>query len=195
MTWPDQAVFLVIKKHEEAMVADLKKLAYAEESVRAEALDRFARIEKGLRMEFLSRTTPELERLLAIFRHELGSFFENEFRATMGDFCWQVIRQSNVAHGKPYGYKLDSEAFQPFREAFDRQFLEKLVLNVQEPILAKARDLRDTFREETVGFVADPRIFSEICSVVCDAIYDYLHGEGFLDLPTKWRTHLYRQPT
>ncbi len=194
MTWPDQAVFVVLKTHEATLLDDLKTLPYANPGVLEEAIERYHRIEKGLRMEYLSRTTPELERLLAVYREELQRFFENDFRATMGEFCWEVIRESRVAAGKPFGYKLGADAFQSFRGAFDKHFLEKLVLNVQEPILAKAKDLKETFRDETLAFVADPHIFSEVCAVVCDSIYDYLHGEGFLELPPRWRAHLYRQP-
>jgi len=35
--------------------------------------------------------------------------------------------------------------------------------------------------------VADPRVFSTACAVMCDAFYDHLHSEGLLDLPQQWR--------
>ena len=42
-------------------------------------------------------------------------------------------------------------------------------------------------RPETLAFVADPRVFSTACAVMCDAFYDHLHSEGLLDLPQQWR--------
>jgi hypothetical protein len=193
MAYPDQAVFFVLKKHEVAMLADLRALPYSEPTVRTESIERFHRIEKGLRMEFLSRTTPELEKLLGIFRTVLSEFFTGEFRASVGEFCWEVVRESRVAQGKPFGYKLGPDAFAAFRESFDKKFLERLVLDVQEPILQRAGQDKGTFRDETLRFVADPHIFLEICNVMCDSFYDYLHGEGYLDLPSQWRAHLERQ--
>ena len=56
----------------------------------------------------------------------------------------------------------------------------------------RAFEMRGELRNETLAFVADPRIFTDVCSVMCDSIYDFLHGEGFLDLPANWRAHLYR---
>ena len=38
--------------------------------------------------------------------------------------------------------------------------------------------------------LADPAIFSEVCAVICDAVYDMLYNDGFLDLPSDWRRRL-----
>ena len=38
--------------------------------------------------------------------------------------------------------------------------------------------------------VADPEIFSGVCEVVCEAVYDMLYNDGFLDLPSDWRARL-----
>lgn len=192
MSWPDQAVFHALRKHRDALVATLKGMHFSDEDVRKEALDRLDSIEKGLRMEFLSRTTPELERLLEIYREVLLKFLLNDFKSTLGEFAWEVIKESRVGEGKHSGYKLGPDVFKPFRETFDKKFLERLVMAVQEPIVARAGEMRDVLREESLRFVADPHIFTEICAVVCDAIYDYLYGEGFLELPDQWRTHLLR---
>ena len=49
------------------------------------------------------------------------------------------------------------------------------------------KPLNSAFRAETLRFVADPQIFSEVCELICDATYDFLYNEGFLDLPSDWR--------
>jgi len=46
------------------------------------------------------------------------------------------------------------------------------------------------FRVETLRFVADPHIFSDVCELICEAMYDFLYNEGFLDLPADWRARL-----
>ncbi len=192
VSYADQAVYLAVRTHRDAMLASIRAQRYADPKVLAEALARFDSIEKGLRMDFLSRTTPELEALLGIYREVLLKFFFEEFKPGLGDFCWAVIKESRVGVGRPHGYKLAPEVFSAFREVFEKHFLERLALNVQGPIVQRATSMRDTFREETVQFVADPQIFSDVCTVVCDAMYDYLYTEGFLDLPTQWRNHLFK---
>jgi hypothetical protein len=189
--WPEQAMYYVVRKQKEALLTDLKSLQYSDSDVRDEAINRLNSLEASLRMEVLSRTTPELEKLLAIYCDEIVHFLRS-FRDNMGEFCWEVIRESRAAHGKLFGYKVPTDKFPAFREVFDKKFLQRLVTEVQEPVLKKAGEMKDTFRDETRRFVADPHIFSEICAVLCDAVYDYLHTEGFLDLPPQWRAHLDR---
>ncbi|MFO0561108.1 MAG: hypothetical protein U0269_24020 [Polyangiales bacterium] len=192
VTYPDQAVYLAMRMHRDAILATIRSQRYSDPKVLAEAVSRFDSIEKSLRMDFLSRTTPELEALLGIYREVLLKFFFEEFKPGLGDFCWAVVKESRVGLGRPHGYKLAPEVFTSFREVFEKHFLERLVLNVQGPLVQKSSSMRGTFREETLEFVADPQIFSDVCTVVCDAIYDYLYTEGFLDLPTQWRNHLFK---
>ncbi len=192
VSYPDQALYIALRSNRDAIIASLKAQRYAEPGVAAEAAARYETIEKDLRMEFLSRTTPELEALLKIYREVLLKFFYEDFKPSLGEFCWQVVKQSRVGEGRQAGYKLGPDMFGRFREVFESHFLERLVLNVQGPIVERSEGMRETFRDETLHFVADPQIFSDICSVVCDAIYDYLYAEGFLDLPTQWRNHLFQ---
>ena len=44
------------------------------------------------------------------------------------------------------------------------------------------------FDTETLDFIADPRVFSVVCGVMCDAFYDALHSDGLLELPQEWRS-------
>jgi hypothetical protein len=58
-------------------------------------------------------------------------------------------------------------------------------------MLKSVRESKDTaFRAETIRFVADPLIFTEVCEVFCETIYDLLYNDGFLDLPNDWRRRL-----
>ena len=189
----EQAVYVAFRAQREGLVAALRAQKHADPSVLRDALARVDAIERGLRTEYLSRTTPELEALLQIYREALLAFFFEELSPSLGDFCWSVVRESRVGVGRPLGYKLPADAFAGFREAFERHFIERLVLHVQAPIAERAAGMRETFREETLQFVADPRIFSDVAAVICNAVYDYLFSEGFLDLPTQWRNHLFNE--
>ncbi len=160
--------------------------------MRERAIERLQGFQRQLCSDFLSKTTPELERLLAIYRQVLTTFFVEIFPRQLGVLCTEVIRESRVAENHALGYKITADRFDDFREAFDGKFLEHLVLNVQGPISKMASESSEQFREATLRFVHDPRIHSEICCAVNDAVYDYLHGEGFLDLPGDWRRLLSR---
>ena len=60
-------------------------------------------------------------------------------------------------------------------------------------MLERVRAKGTEFRAETLRFVADPQIFTDVCELVCDAVYDYLYNDGFLDLPADWRARLSAQ--
>ena len=60
-------------------------------------------------------------------------------------------------------------------------------------MLERVRAKENEFRAETLRFVADPQIFTDVCELVCDAVYDFLYNDGFLDLPGDWRARLVQQ--
>lgn len=187
---PEQAVYYAVARSRAKIVADLGSLRYESTEVRDAAIERLDKLERDLQMAFLSREAPELEKVLSILIEVFTEFFHDTFRQNLGEFCWAVVRESAVTRaGDPSGGmpKIGPRGFSKFRECFERQFLQVLVLNVQEPLVKRVRDAGQSFRRETLGFVSDPRVFSVVCSVMCDAFYDHLHSEGLLDLPARWR--------
>ena len=114
-----------------------------------------------------------------------------DFRAQLGEFSWEVIRESRVAHGNDLTYKIREQAFAAFRQTFEKKFLVALLGSIQGSFDEKITN--GNFRESTVRFASDPRIYAEICGIMCNSIYDFLHGEGFLDLPVHWKSEVYTQ--
>ncbi len=57
---------------------------------------------------------------------------------------------------------------------------------MKEAQLAKSKS-HAGYKVSADAFVAGPHIYSDICELVCGAVYDYLYNEGFLDLPNDWR--------
>ncbi|MFT5359235.1 MAG: hypothetical protein ACI9KE_006478 [Polyangiales bacterium] len=111
-----------------------------------------------------------------------------DFRQALGEFAWEVIRESRAAHGHRLDYKITETQFGRFREVFEARFMDRLLASIQKPLAdALGESSEYVWREETVRFAADPRIYAEICGVMCNAVYNYLHGEGFLDLPVDWQ--------
>lgn len=185
---PDEALFAAYRRHNEAIRSDLKRFKYTSEDVKERALARLRSFHKQLASEVMARTKPELERLLGVYRDVLLLFFMRDFREVLGEFAWEVIRESRAAYGSRMDYKITEAQFARFREVFESRFMDRLLASIQKPLADALGESSDyAWREETVRFAADPRIYAEVCAVMCNAVYSYLHGEGFLDLPVNWQ--------
>ena len=185
---PDEALFAAYRRHNEAIRADLRRFKYTSPDVQEQALARLHVFHKKLAADVMARTKPELERLLGVYRDVLLVFLMRDFREALGEFAWEVIRESRAAHGHRLDYKITEAQFGRFREVFEARFMDRLLASIQKPLAAALGETSEhVWREETVRFAADPRIYAEVCGVMCNAVYNYLHGEGFLDLPVDWQ--------
>jgi hypothetical protein len=121
----------------------------------------------------------------------LIAFFTQELPPMLGELSWEVVKEARLADARTsHVYKISATAFGKFRQAFERRFIQRLVPFVEDQMLDRVRKGEEDFRAETLKFVADPLIFSDVCEVICDAVYDMLYNDGFLDLPNDWRARL-----
>ena len=187
---PDDALLASLRRHEAAIVADLEGFRYREAQLRDVAIERFRGVVKQLAGEVLKRSRPELERLLVVYREVLVLFLMRDFREGLDTFAKHVIHESEVADGHDLAYKIQEGQFARFREVFEARFMDRLLGGIQGPLERALVGDAHPFRDETLRFAADPRIYAEICAVMSNAVYDYLHGEGFLDLPVTWQRQL-----
>jgi hypothetical protein len=195
MRFPEQALYLALAKSDAVIKEHLSAFEYANDEVLTKAKDRLNAITRELRDAFLARTTPELNELLRHLNEVLVEFFSKELPPVVDELAAQIVRDAQLTHTKVRaGYKISADAFPRFRAAFERRFLERLISYASDAILRRVRETGERFRTETIRFVADPHIFSDICELTCDSIYDYLYNDGFLDLPGDWRMRLRRAP-
>lgn len=191
MRFPEQALYHMFVRSEEHLLRELEALSYANPELRTETMALFGNVVKELRDNFLSRTTPELNELVKLLHAVLREFLTSELPPVVGELAWEVVKEARLAEAKmSAGYKISSAHFPHFRHAFERRFLQRLVPYVADQMLGRVRDLEGKFRTETLKFVADPRIFSDVCEVICDSVYDILYNDGFLDLPNDWRAKM-----
>jgi len=191
MRFAEQALYHAIARTQDQILAQLDAYQYAQDTVRDRAKEHFFGIVKDLRNDFLARTTPELNTLVKYLNEVLSGFFMNELPPILGELAWEVVKEARLAEARTgAGYKISATAFPAFRTAFERRFLQRLVPYVEDEMLNRVRDSMGQFRSETIRFVADPVIFSDVCEVICDAVYDMLYNDGFLDLPIDWRARL-----
>jgi hypothetical protein len=191
MRYGAQALYHVLSRNHDFLCRQLESFEYQSPEELADAKTRFEDITKELRNAFLSATMPELNALTKQLVEGLKQFFTEELPPEIGELAWEVVKEARLADSRARaGYKIGPDAFPRFRAAFERKFLQRLVAHVEEGLLARVRGKGTEFRSETLRFVADPQIFSDVCELVCDAVYDYLYNDGFLDLPTDWRARL-----
>ena len=110
----------------------------------------------------------------------------------LGELAWEVVKEARLADTKATmaGYKIAASTFGTFRQAFEKRFMQRLVPFTEDEMLRRVRESSTEFRAETIKLVADPQIFTEVCEVICESVYDMLYNDGFLDLPNDWRARL-----
>jgi hypothetical protein len=191
MRFPEQALYHAFARTQDQIVGLLDAYQYTSPKVQARAKEHFYGLVKELRNDFLARTTPELNVLVKYLNETLVAFFTTELPPALGELAWEVVKEARLADARTIaGYKISATAFSRFRQAFERRFMQRLVPFVEDGMLERVRTGDQEFRAETLRFVADPLIFSEVCEVICDAVYDMLYNDGFLDLPNDWRARL-----
>jgi len=191
LRYTEQALYLALARAEPDMRRTLESFEYVSSDVRELAEDRLAALIKELKHSFLGRTTPELNALLKLLNEVLIAFFTVELPPVIGELAWEVVREARLGETEiQAGYKVSAAAFPQFRQAFERRFLQRLVAYAEDELLKRTAARADKFRIETIRFLADPQIFSDVCELVCDAVYDSLYNDGFLDLPGDWRARL-----
>lgn len=194
MRFTEQALYHALVKNQAEILATLDSFQYGHQKVKDRTRQDFFDGLKELRNEFLARTTPELNVLVKYLNEVLTRFFMDELPPMLGELAWEVVKEARLADAnKVGGYKISAKTFPIFRQAFERRFLQRLVPFVEDEMLRRVRESMGSFRSETIRFVADPAIFSSVCEVVCDACYDMLYNDGFLDLPNDWRARLSRE--
>jgi hypothetical protein len=191
MRFADQALYHAFVRTQDTVIGELDACQYTNDAVRERAKEHFYGIIKGLRNDFLARTTPELNTLVQYLNEVLNQFFTVELPPMLGELAWEVVKEARLADARiGGGYKISASAFPQFRIAFERRWLQRLVPFVEDEMLRRVRDGAAQFRSETLRFVADPAIFSDVCEVVCESVYDMLYNDGFLDLPGDWRARM-----
>jgi hypothetical protein len=191
--YSEQGIYYVLSRYKNRIRAELDGFDYMTPDVKDATIELLAKVERDLQVAFLSRRSPELNRVMTIFTTVLVDFFQKHLPARLGQMAKIVIRNAQTAHQpNSVGYKILPDRFQAFRVEWGRLLMQQMVNYCGDELLDKLGPGADEVHEETVRFFTDPHVYSETCEVVCDALYDFLCLEGFLDLPVDWRVKISR---
>jgi hypothetical protein len=190
---PEQGVYYVLSRYKNRLRAELEGFEYESADVKQGTFELLAKMERDLQVAFLSRRSPELNRVMTIYSSVLIDFLNQHLPPRAEEMAVQVIRTARTAHGPhAVNYKVLSQQFPEFRAHWEQIFMEQMVNYAGEELVSRLNASEEAFRDETIRFFTDPHIFSDTAEVMCDAIYDFLCLEGFLDLPVDWRVKLAR---
>lgn len=192
----EQGVFYVLSRYKNRLRAELEGFEYETAEAKETSLELLAKIERDLQVGFLSRRSPELNRVMTIYTGVLMDFLTQHLPPRVGQMSRVVLRNARTAQQpNSVPYKVLADRFPMFREEWERLLMQQMVNFCGDELLGRltAEGEGEAFRDETVKFFTDPHIFSETANVICDALYDFLCLEGFLDLPVDWRVSMARE--
>jgi hypothetical protein len=187
----EQALYYVLGRYRNRLRAELEGFDYDSAEVREATFELLAKTERDLQVGFLSRRSPELNRVMTIFATVFADFLSEHLPPRLEQLAKMTIRAGKTAR-RPNSlpYKVLADAFPSFRHEWERLAVEQMVFYCGDELLARLTYDGGEFREETVKFFSDPHVFSESCAVLCSELYEFLCLEGFLDLPVDWRVSL-----
>lgn len=183
----EQGLYYVLSRYKHRIVAELEGFEYETPDIRQLTFDLLAKTQQELQVGFLSRRSPELNRVMMIYTSVLADFLQSHLPSRVEQMGKLTLRSARTAQRpNSVAYKVLSDAFPDFRQEWERVFMEQMVFFCGDELLVRL-EAGEPFREETVRFFTDPHVFSETCEVLCEELYDILCLEGFLDLPLDWR--------
>jgi hypothetical protein len=191
--YAEQGVYYVLSRYKHRIRTELEGFEYASDEVKDATLELLGKTERELQVAFLSRRSPELNRVMTIFTTVLVDFFQTHLPSRLAQMAKIAIRNAHTARQpNSVGYKVLPDCFQAFRVEWERLLMQQMVNFCGDALMAELDPEANDVHEETVRFFTDPHVYSETCEVVCNALYDYLCLEGFLDLPVDWRVQVSR---
>ncbi len=184
----EQGVYYVLTRYKNRLRAELEGFDYASDEIKQGTLELLAKMERDLQVGFLSRRSPELNRVMTMFSAVLMDFMQQHLPPRVEQMAKVTLRAAGTAE-TPHavGYKILSDQFPAFRAEWERLLMQQMVHYCGDNLMARLTETNEDIMDETVRFFTDPHIFSETCDVICGALYDFLCLEGFLDLPVNWR--------
>jgi hypothetical protein len=184
----EQGLYYVLSRYRHRLRAELEGFEYASDDIRELTLQLLAKTERELQVGFLSRRSPELNRVMTIYTATLADFLQRHLPPRIAQMGRMTLRKACTAQRpNSVGHKVLADAFPDFRAEWERRFMQQLVLFFGDELLSRLTKERGEFRDETVRFFTDPHVFSDTCAVLCEELYEFLCLEGFLDLPVDWR--------
>jgi hypothetical protein len=184
----EQGVYYVLSRYQRRLRAELEGFEYESAEVRQASVELLDKLERDLRVAFLSRRSPELNQVMTVYAAVVSDFLRDYLPPRLEAMAKNTVRAAQTARrANSVGYKVLADAFPAFREQWERVFMEQMVNCCGDELKLRLTESGSAFKDETLRFFSDPHVYSESAEVVCHELYDFLCLEGFLDLPVNYR--------
>ena len=184
----EQGVYYVLSRYKNRLRAELEGFEFVNAEIREASLDLLAKFERDLQVGFLSRRSPELNRVMTVYAAVVSDFLRTYLPPRLEAMAKNTVRSARTAqHPNSLAYKILVDAFPDFRAQWERVFIEQMINFCSDELVARLTQGEEEYRDETLRFFTDPHVYSESAAAVCQELYDFLCLEGFLDLPVNWR--------
>jgi hypothetical protein len=184
----EQGVYYILSRYKHRLRAELEGFEFVNDEIKEGSLDLLTKFERDLQVGFLSRRSPELNKVMTVYAAVVSEFLRDYLPPRLDAMAKNTIRAANTARRpNSISYKVLADAFPDFRIHWERVFMEQMINCCGDELAARLTQGDGEYRDETVRFFSDPHVYSESAEVVCQELYDFLCLEGFLDLPVNWR--------
>ena len=184
----EQGVYYILSRYKNRLRAELEGFEFVNAEIKEGSLDLLAKFERDLQVGFLSRRSPELNKVMTVYAAVVSEFLRDYLPPRLEAMAKNTIRAANTARRpNSISYKVLADSFPDFRIHWERVFMEQMINCCGDELAARLTQGDAEYRDETVRFFSDPHVYSESAEVVCQELYDFLCLEGFLDLPVNWR--------
>jgi hypothetical protein len=188
---PEQGVYYVLKRYRHRLRTELDGFEYSSDDIKTMTFDLLTKIERDLQVAFLSRRSPELNRVMGVFTGVLTDFFQKHLPSRLEQMARLTIRKAQTAYqDNSVPYKIHADRFAAFRASWERVLMTQMIHFCGDEFIARVDQSDDSVRDDTITFFTNAHIYSETCEVICEGMYDRLCVEGFLDLPVDWRVSM-----
>jgi hypothetical protein len=184
----EQGVYYVLSRYQRRLRAELEGFEYASTEVQQASFELLEKLERDLRVAFLSRRSPELNQVMTVYAAVVSEFLRDYLPPRLEAMAKNTVRAAQTARRpNSVGYKVLADAFPEFRAQWERVFMEQMVNCCSDELVLRLTQSGSAFKDETLRFFSDPHVYSESAEVVCHELYDFLCLEGFVDLPVNYR--------
>jgi hypothetical protein len=184
----EQGIYYLLGRYKNRLRAELEGFDFVNDDVREGSFELLAKIERDLQMGFLSRRSPELNNVMALYAAVVSDFLRNYLPPRLEAMARNTVRAARTAkRPNSVSYKILADAFPDFRLEWERVFMEQMVNSCSDDLTSRLTQAGSEYRDETIRFFSDPHVYSDSAGVVCHELYDFLCLEGFLDLPVDFR--------
>src|SRR5262245_6886113 len=124
----EQGVYYVLSRYKNRLRAELEGFEFVDQEMKQGSLELLAKLERDLQVGFLSRRSPELNKVMTVYAAVVSEFLRDYLPPRLEAMAKNTIRSANTARRpNSIGYKVLADAFPDFRANWERVFMEQMI--------------------------------------------------------------------